>query len=143
MTTTAECVQTVGVDISVIPIKVEDSTQVVELFTYDVGGQDVFIDCCEEHLHDANYVVVVFDLFDDKSFSECRNWLNLVMKSRKQTSDPPCGILIGNKDDMTLSTRVNQEEVERWAASNSFEYFQVSAVSRLERDRGGSLCGCA
>ena len=54
----------------------------VELFTYDVGGQDVFIDCCEEHLHDANYIVLVFNLFDEKSFSECRGVKKVKKKAR-------------------------------------------------------------
>lgn len=116
-------------DVSVIPIKLDESTEVVELFTYDVGGQDVFIDCCEEHLHDANYVVLVFNLFDEKSFSECRDWLNLVLKSRKQTADPPCGLLVGNKTDLNLTTKVDQSAIDRWAASNMFKYFEVSAVS--------------
>ena len=121
---------TVGVDVSVIPIKVEGSKgEVVELFTYDVGGQDVFVDCCEEHLHDANYVVCVFNLYDQASFQECANWLSLVLKSRKQTSDPPCGLLVGNKSDLGLSaSRVDPTRVQQWAANNRFEYFEVSAL---------------
>ena len=118
-----------GVDVSVIPIRLEGSTQVVELFAYDVGGQDVFIDCCEDHLHDANYVLLCFNLFDSKTFGECQDWPNLVLKARKQTSDPPCGVLVGNKADLNQSAnKVDVDGVRDWAASNGFEYFEVSAL---------------
>ena len=109
-----------GVDVSVIPIRLEGSTQVVELFAYDVGGQDVFIDCCEDHLHDANYVLLCFNLFDSKTFGECQDWLNLVLKARKQTSDPPCGVLVGNKADLNQSA--NKVDVDRAVMNKDFAF---------------------
>ena len=121
--------KTVGVDLSVIPIRLEGTTQIVELFAYDVGGQDVFIDCCEEHLHDANYALLCFNMYDDATFRELNDWLSLVLKSRKQTSDPPCGVLVGNKADLNQhATMVNENDVKHWAASKSIEYFEVSAL---------------
>ncbi|QDZ20438.1 ras-like GTPase [Chloropicon primus] len=124
---------TVGVDVSVIPIRLEGTTEMVELFAYDVGGQDVFIDCCEEHLHDANYVVLCFNLYDQKTFDSLQDWLSLVLKSRKQTSDPPCGVLVGNKADLNqTATMVDVEGVRSWAVSSNFKYFEVSALPQEE-----------
>ena len=63
------------------------------------------------------------------SYDKLNDWLSLVLKSRKQTSDPPCGVLVGNKADLNQhATKVNENDVKHWAASKSFEYFEVSAL---------------
>lgn len=111
----------------------EDSTHVVELFACDVGGQDVFIDCCEEHLPDTNYIMLVFNLFEPQTFQDCEDWLNLVLKSRKQTAEPLRGVLVGNKSDLNLSNRVDVDTASNWASSKGLEFFEVSSVSKKDR----------
>ena len=113
----------------VTPINIEGTTRVVELVTYDVGGQDIFIDCSEEHVSETNYVIVVFNVNEEKTFKEYQDWLNLVLKPRKQTAEPLSGVVIGNKADLKLPSRVSSEEASDWAQSKGLEYFEISAVS--------------
>merc|ERR1711879_562430 len=118
---------TVGIDLMVNPISIEGTTRVVELITYDVGGQDIFIDCSEEHISDTNYVMLVFNVNDEKSFADCQNWLNLVLKPRKQTAEPLSGVVIGNKTDLSGPNRIHSDAASEWARSKGLEYFEVSA----------------
>ena len=125
-------------DVSVIPIRLEGTTEVVELFAYDVGGQDVFVDCCEDHLHDADYVFLCFDLFDHSTLTACQDWLSLVNRSRKQTADPPRGVLVGNKADLEQpANAVDPNEARSFASASGLEYFEVSSPPTWQGNQQG------
>ncbi len=88
------------------------------------------MDLCEEHLPDANYVCVVYSAFDRASFESAQHWLNLVLKSRKQTAQPLQGVAVATKEDLALGpgAQVDHEAATRWASQNGLEHFVVSCV---------------
>ena len=71
-------------------------------------------------------VILVFDLTEEQSFENVRNWLRQI---KMHAGENVCKILVGNKSDLESERKVNQNEVKQLAESNNIAFIETSALN--------------
>ena len=69
-------------------------------------------------------VILVFDLTEEQSFENVRNWLRQI---KMHASENICKVLVGNKSDMQEARVVTEENINEFAKEIDIEYFEASA----------------
>jgi small GTP-binding protein len=72
----------------------------------------------------ANGVIVVFDLTDEQSFSNLRNWFGEV---ERHCSENIPRLLIGNKSDLVNKRVIDQKTAQEFANNLGIPYIETSA----------------
>ncbi|CAH8530790.1 unnamed protein product [Schistosoma turkestanicum] len=97
----------------------------IELFLYDVPGQEVFHDLINNYINEANLIVVVFDVTDSQSFSNAEVTLAEFRKSLNDIRIPVA--LVGNKTDIKSRRVITMEKAQQLANDLNIPYFETSA----------------
>uniref|UniRef100_A0A5K4F9Z6 Uncharacterized protein n=1 Tax=Schistosoma mansoni TaxID=6183 RepID=A0A5K4F9Z6_SCHMA len=115
---------------------VDDS---IELFLYNIPGNEVLQDLMNHYIDMTNLVVVVFDVTDHESFSSAKLTLTEFRKSLNYIRIPGMStfllytwllvVLVGNKIDLKAKRINSVEEAQALADDLSIPYFETSAVS--------------
>mmetsp|Transcript_39445 Transcript_39445/g.55033 ORF Transcript_39445/g.55033 Transcript_39445/m.55033 type:complete len:100 (+) Transcript_39445:297-596(+) len=71
-------------------------------------------------------VMVVFDLTDEGTFENVRNWLRQI---KTHAGENVCKLLIANKSDLAEERGVSDEEIKQLAEDIGLKYFLCSAKS--------------
>ncbi|GBG74553.1 hypothetical protein CBR_g18964 [Chara braunii] len=99
---------------------------IVELYIFDVGGQEIFRELAIKYLDNASMVLLIYDTTNIKSFENCDKWLQLLKKCRGDRVTP--GALIGAKIDLTERRHVSYDQGLEFAQSNGLEFFECSSL---------------
>ncbi|PVD36274.1 hypothetical protein C0Q70_03252 [Pomacea canaliculata] len=104
-------------------------SQRVLLQMWDTAGQERFRSLTTAFFRDAMGFLLLFDLTNEQSFLNTRNWL-----SQLQTHaycENPDVILCGNKADLEDQRRVSEDKAREMAEKFGLPYFETSAATGL------------
>ena len=101
---------------------------VVKLTLMDTAGQERFRTLTSGSYRGADGVIICYDVSDTATFSNVPQWLQEV--SRYSQNPQLVKVLAGNKTDLA-DHAVTKEEGSTYAASNSMEFFEMSAKDNV------------
>ena len=104
-------------------IKIDPFTE-AELQIWDTAGQEKYRSLTKNYLLNANGILIVFDLGDEKSFNALDSWIeeiNNAIDEKKVTI-----ILVGNKSDLP-EQKINKDDALAYAKKHNMKYLNVSA----------------
>ncbi|MHA1379857.1 MAG: Rab family GTPase [Candidatus Helarchaeota archaeon] len=115
---------TLGFDISLKTVSLDEENASAELLIWDIGGQAIFKEIRESYLEGSHCCFLVFDLTRKETFNNIKNW---TVELTRYAGDIP-RILIGNKKDLENERQVSKENIEEKArAIGALDYFETSA----------------
>ncbi|WFC97793.1 GTP-binding protein [Malassezia yamatoensis] len=98
---------------------------------WDTAGQERFRTITTAYYRGAMGILLVFDLTDEKSFNDIRNWYKDV---EQHASEGVRKILVGNKCDWEEKRAVTKEQAEELAKELGISYVETSAKSSTNVD---------
>ncbi|KAL7752480.1 hypothetical protein RI367_002014 [Sorochytrium milnesiophthora] len=123
---------TLHCDFMVKLVNIPDSDTSVELFLYDVAGNDAFTDEVARYCENASAFAILYDVTDKDSFANIGKWLKIAQKIRPAGS-PLIGCLIATKIDVQGPRRViSPQRGQETATSLGLEYFEVSSAKSMD-----------
>jgi len=104
----------------------------VNLQIWDTAGQERFRTITTSYYRSADAIMLVFDLCDEKTFSNLEAWMEDVrLYSQKGVEI----ILIGNKCDLNEERVVEYKDAKGYADKQGFTYFETSAKTKINVDK--------
>ena len=116
-------VDTVGIDFIYRTFQLSDGS-FVNCEVIDNSGQEKFKSITESYYRKADCCLLVYDVTDEKSFEECKNYYN---KKLKEYSNKIIKvILLGNKTDLVDKRVIEPEEGAKFAEENNYIFMETS-----------------
>lgn len=113
---------TIGVDFSLKSIIIDDNT--VEMQIWDFGGQDRFRFMLPRYTEGAQGALVLADLTRLATFSNIKEWVNIIRASEEELPI----LLVGTKNDLHDDIQVDDEfALELKEKYNIFNYMKTSS----------------
>jgi small GTP-binding protein len=116
-----EYVSTIGVDFRLKTFELEGKT--IKMQTWDVGGQFRTI-ATHNHYKGAHGFLLVYDIADESSFDNIRQWMREVLRDGSATT---VKILIGNKMDLSDKRAIKTTRGQALAEEYGMSFFECSA----------------
>lgn len=115
---------TIGLDYVSTTYKAPKAGEEIAVKIWDTAGQERFRTITYAFYKQANGVIVCFDVTNQASFNNVKNWLESIY----QHADPNIvKALVGNKIDLEDQRQVSFEEAKLLADQNKMPYFETSA----------------
>ncbi|EGG24032.1 hypothetical protein DFA_06170 [Cavenderia fasciculata] len=107
--------------------------EALKMNLWDTGGIEKFneFNLSALYFRGADFIFLVFDLFDRKSFIDLPLWLENANRVDSARRIPPYTILIGNKTDLETKKRerlVTLDEAQTFALTRGLQYIETSAI---------------
>lgn len=102
-------------------------TQRIHLQLWDTAGQERFRSLTTAFFRDAMGFLLLFDLTNEQSFVNTRNWLTQLQTHAY--CDNPDIVLIGNKVDLEDKRTVTEAQILEFAENHNLKYFDASAAT--------------
>ena len=116
-------ITTVGLDFRTKKINIDN--KIIRLEIWDAAGQERFRALTKLYYRNCQGVLLVFDITDEKSFINIKNWIN---EFDKHCNIPNVSkILIGNKCDLLTEKKVSDEEIDKLCLKYNLNYIETSA----------------
>ena len=115
-------ISNIGIDKDMKYIQYENNNY--KLTVWDTAGQERFRTLPRKYYQNADGVLLLFDVCDEKSFQNVSNWIKDVKDNSKEGSNIVI-YLIGNKIDKP-ERKITKEQGEELAKSLGLKYFEVS-----------------
>lgn len=131
---------TAGANLNVKQVHIPNTNITVDLFLFDIGGQNVFNQREVSSLFwkDCNYIVCVFDVSSRKSFQSCETWIQSIQSTQRPIDEDIPVILVANKidlrDEKDSIVEVDEEEGVRVAKECQYQYFECSTQRSMSAD---------
>ena len=109
-------------------IKINRKTYSINL--WDTAGQEIYRGVTKLFFKGSQIAILVYDITKYESFKSLKEWSNLC--NQIIDNDFIYGI-VGNKNDLYLQSKVNEEEVKQFAESIKSSFKIVSAKTDPER----------
>lgn len=106
-----------------VSLNIEINNQPITLEFWDTAGQEVFRSLVGFYARDAKGIFILFDLTDDQSFFDLKQWIEF---SNDQAPDAKI-IVFGNKNDLTDLRKVPSDKLQEFADKNNVVFFEGSA----------------
>ncbi|KAM5170414.1 ras-related protein Rab-27A isoform 2-T7 [Mantella aurantiaca] len=100
--------------------------QRVHLQLWDTAGQERFRSLTTAFFRDAMGFVLLFDLTNEQSFLNVRNWISQ-LQIHAYCENPDI-VMCGNKCDLEDQRAVKEEEAKEFAEKYGIPYFETSAA---------------
>ena len=97
---------------------------ILQLQIWDTAGQERFRSITQSYYHNADGVIVTYDITSKKSFESLPNWLEDVHKYTRKTVLP---VIVGNKCDLEKQREVNFRSAQELAESEQSIALEASA----------------
>ena len=97
----------------------------IKLRIWDTSGQEIYRSLTKNFYRNADALLFVFDITNEKSFNHINDW----MKDSETIGKDFKKILIGNKSDLIDERKIDKEKIEKYVQLNNMKYFEVSAKS--------------
>lgn len=123
---------TAGVDMNVKQIPVPNTNITVDLFLYDMAGQNIFNqrELSSQFWRNCSYIICLFDVSSRKTLQSCETWIQAVQSSQNRQGDlenPIPVILVANKIDLREGAdpiaEIDEEEGKKFAQERRLQYF--------------------
>ena len=97
----------------------------VRLDIWDTAGQERYRSMGKMFYKDAHIVLFIYDITDEKSFIDLKNvWYNELKKTGEKNT---VLAVVGNKSDLYLNEKVEENEARKWAKEIGAIFGLVSA----------------
>ena len=110
---------TIGLDFKIKTLFV--GNKVVKLQIWDTAGQERFRTVTRSYYHNADSVLIVFDLTNRKSFENINKWIEDINNFCPENI---CYNIVGNKADIVSNIQVTKDEIEN---KYKCKYIETSA----------------
>ena len=121
-TYTESYISTIGVDFKIRTIELDGKT--IKLQIWDTAGQERFRTITSAYYRGAHGIIVVFDVTDQESFNNVKQWLHEIDRYACQNVKK---LLVGNKCDLASKRAVPTEQAQEFADSLGIQYLETSA----------------
>lgn len=121
---------TIGIDMQTI--NVEYYNHIAQLIFWDSAGQERFQSMTKNYYKNSDVLLLIFDVMDNKSFSQLETWLNGIIENKVQHA---LVYLIANKIDYGSRRLISTHQGEMLAERYNIPYYEVSALSGYNIDK--------
>lgn len=115
-------ISTIGVDFKIRTVELDG--KVIKLQIWDTAGQERFRTITSSYYRGAHGIIVVYDVTDQDSFNNVKQWLNEIDRYASETVQK---LLVGNKCDMVSKKVVEFETAKQFADSLNITFLETSA----------------
>ena len=91
---------------------------------WDTAGQERFRTITSSYYRGAHGIIVVFDVTDQESFNNVKQWLNEIDRYANESVNK---LLVGNKSDLTAKRAVEYNTAKAFADEIGVPYIETSA----------------
>ncbi|KAK9824041.1 hypothetical protein WJX72_007220 [[Myrmecia] bisecta] len=127
---TSSFITTIGIDFKIKKILLDNKW--IKLQIWDTAGQERFRTITSAYYRGAMGILLVYDVTDDASFNNIRNWMRNI---EQHASDTVNKVLVGNKSDMDESKRaVPYSKGQALADEFGIQFFETSAKNNVNVD---------
>ena len=116
-------IATIGVSVSLETLSVNEIP--VNLFIWDIAGQERFHLIRQIYYKGASVAAVVYDITNPTSFKNLSKWID---EMKTYSGDIPF-IIVGNKIDLAQYRKIKFEEGQKLAEEYSVPYIETSALT--------------
>ena len=92
---------------------------------WDTAGQEKYRSITKNYFLNANGIIIVFDLSDEKSFNDLNFWMEEINNTLDEQQ--VALILVGNKSDLTSDIKIDNATALNYAKEHNMKYLSVSA----------------
>ena len=121
-TYTESYISTIGVDFKIRTIQLDGKT--IKLQVWDTAGQERFRTITSSYYRGAHGIIVVFDVTDQESFNNVKQWLQEIDRYAYENVDK---LLVGNKCDLTDKKVVEYISAKAYADQLGISFLETSA----------------
>ncbi|EAS04240.3 Ras family small GTPase (macronuclear) [Tetrahymena thermophila SB210] len=121
--------QAAEVSSKIIPFPEKDKD--VELFFFDISGQDCYQSITSELLGQADLLVLVYDCTSQESYNKLQTWYD---KVKQKNSKSLQGVLISTKNDLSGARQVDPQQARDLAKKLNLQFFEVSSARNTNID---------
>jgi len=121
------CTPTIGIDFKLRTIELDSKK--IKLQLLDTAGQERFKTITTAHYRNAMGILLVYDVTNEQSFNNIKEWLKNI---EKHTSQPVDKILVGNKTDLATQRKVSTADGQKLAQELVMEFFETSAKDKTQ-----------
>ena len=119
---------TKGASFKAKSLKSQDERIEIKQMLWDTAGQEIYRSLAPFYYKDADAVIVVYDITNEKSFEALAYWIGEV----KQNGSPECSLTIaGNKCDCVDAEKVDANMARDFAKNEKAGFFLTSAKDNL------------
>ena len=116
---------TIGVEYKIKMFQYRDFQ--VKLHIWDTAGQERFHSITNNFFHNADGILFVYDITNEKTFEGAKNWI----KEAEEIGDYFKKIIIGNKCDLEDKRKVTLEQLNEFANEEKINFFETSAKENI------------
>ena len=118
-TYTESYISTIGVDFKIRTIELDGKT--IKLQIWDTAGQERFRTITSSYYRGAHGIIVVFDVTDQESFNNVKQWLHEIDRYACANCSPSCVLTarLCSRSDLLPMSMIAMLEFEFWRASSS------------------------
>ena len=98
--------------------------QQYDISLWDTAGQERFRTITKSLINGLNIVLYVYSIIDENSFKDLNYWISCV---EENINNNYVSAIIGNKNDLYLVQKVNEEEARKFAESKNIRFELCSA----------------
>ena len=95
----ADLMPSIGGKMQSREVKITGTDEALKLCVWDTAGQEKYRSVTPMYFHDANAVIIVYDISDSTSVESARSWHKEVLEHHKHIDDLII-VLLGNKSDL-------------------------------------------
>ena len=121
-TYTESYISTIGVDFKIRTIQLDGKT--IKLQVWDTAGQERFRTITSSYYRGAHGIIVVFDVTDQESFNNVKQWLQEIDRYACENVDK---LLVGNKCDLTDKKVVEYTSAKAYTDQLGISFLETSA----------------
>ena len=107
----------------------------IRLQIWDTAGQERFHSITKNIYRNANGVLFVYDITNQESFSNIKNWI----KDLQNVGNDIKGVIIGNKIDLEQKRDVKKQDLEEIGKKYSMPILETSAKQSINVNEGFEL----
>eukprot|EP00826_Nyctotherus_ovalis_P041965 TRINITY_DN4278_c0_g3_i2.p1 TRINITY_DN4278_c0_g3~~TRINITY_DN4278_c0_g3_i2.p1 ORF type:complete len:189 (+),score=43.22 TRINITY_DN4278_c0_g3_i2:110-676(+) len=100
----------------------------IKQVVWDTAGQEIYRSLAPFYYRDADGVVLVYSVTDEKSFKELKYWVGEVQLNSKKDV---LMTVVGNKSDLVDEETVSEVEASEFAKAHEASFFLVSAKENI------------
>lgn len=126
---TPSFITTIGIDFKIRTIELDGKR--IKLQIWDTAGQERFRTITTAYYRGAMGILLVYDVTDDKSFHNIRNWIRNI---EQHASENVNKILIGNKCDLVDKKVIDTSRGQALADEYGIKFMETSAKNSINVD---------
>jgi len=120
-------ITTIGIDYKIRTIELEGKK--IKLQIWDTAGQERFRTITTAYYRSAMGVLLVYDVTDDKSFANIKNWIRNIEQHASENINK---VLVGNKCDLMDKRIIDTQRGQSLADEFKIPFFETSAKNAIK-----------